>query len=95
MAFIHIATSKGHGLDSFKQVEDKVESRESIDGLLVESFGQDGDYVRHVSIWESKAHKDRYESERLIPAFQSLGLTAEVMATTEFATCEADSLYVR
>jgi hypothetical protein len=59
MAFIHIATSKGHGLDSFKQVEDKVESRESIDGLLVESFGQDGDYVRHVSIWESKAHKDR------------------------------------
>ena len=43
----------------------------------------------------TQAHKDRYESERLIPVFQSLGLTAEVVATTEFATCEADSLYMR
>jgi hypothetical protein len=34
MAFIHIATSKGHGLDSFEQVEEKVGPRESIDGLL-------------------------------------------------------------
>ena len=95
MAFIHIGTAKGQGLDNFKRVEERVGSREGIDGLLVESFGQDGDCVRHVSIWESKAHRDRYESERLIPVFQSLGLAAEVMATTEFATCEADSLYVR
>jgi len=43
----------------------------------------------------TQAHKDRYESERLIPVFQSLGLTAEVVATTEFATCKADSLYIR
>jgi len=63
--------------------------------LHVESFGQDGDYVRHLSIWESKAHEDRYESERRIPVFRSLGMAPEVMATTEFATCEADSLYVR
>ncbi len=42
-----------------------------------------------------KAHKDRYESERLVPVFQSLGLAGEVTATTEFATREAASLYVR
>jgi hypothetical protein len=95
MAYIHIATSKGHSVDIVKQVEEKVGPRETIDGLLVESFGQDSDYMRHVTIWESKAHKDRYEAERLMPVFQSLGLVADVAATTDFATCEADSLYVR
>jgi len=63
--------------------------------LHVESFGQDGDYVRHLTIRESRAHKDRHESERPIPVFRSLGMAAEVMATTEFATCEADPLYLR
>lgn len=95
MAYIHIATSKGTGVETFKQVEEKVGPREGIEGLLVESYGQDGDHIRHVSIWESQAHKDRYEAERLMPVFQSLGLVAEVSASTDFATCEAESLYVR
>jgi hypothetical protein len=50
--------------------------------FLVECLGQYGDYVRHVSIWESKARKDHYELERLIPVFRSFGVVAEVTATT-------------
>jgi hypothetical protein len=63
--------------------------------FLVESFGQDGDYVRHVSIWESKARKDRYVPEPLILVFQSFGMVAEVRATTEFTSCEAESHSMR
>ena len=95
MAYIHIATSKGHSVDIVKQVDEKVGPRESIDGLLVESFGQDSDYMRHVTIWESKAHKDRYEAELLLPAFQAAGIAAAVGANTEFAECEAASVYRR
>ena len=95
MAFIHIGTSKGHSSDMVKQVEDQVGPRESVEGLLVETFGHDGTYLRVITIWESEAHKDRYEAERLLPVFQSLGVAADVAATTEFATCEADLLYVR
>ena len=87
--------STGRSLDNVRGVEEKVGSREEVDGLLVERFGQDGDYIRHLTIRESRAHKDRHESERPIPVFRSLGMAAEVMATTEFATCEADPLYLR
>jgi hypothetical protein len=48
-----------------------------------------------VSVWQSKAHKDRYEAERLTPVFQSLGLAADVAASTEFTEYEADDLYMR
>ncbi len=45
--------------------------------------------------WESKAHKDRYEAELLLPAFQAAGIAAAVGANTEFAECEAATLYRR
>ena len=93
MAHIHIATSKGFTVDDVRMIEEKVGDRRAIDGLLVESYGQDGDVVRVVTIWESKAHKDRYEAELLLPAFQGAGVAAAVGANTEFAECEAATLY--
>jgi hypothetical protein len=30
----------------------------------------DGDVLRHVTVWESRAHKDRYEAEQLLPVFE-------------------------
>ena len=67
MAYIHIATSRGFTVDDVRMIDEKVGDRSAIDGLLVESYGQDGDVVRVVTIWESKAHKDRYEAELLLP----------------------------
>jgi hypothetical protein len=95
MTFIHIATSPGVTIEMVQGVEQKVGAREDIKGLLIETYGTDGDVLRHVTVWESQAHKDRYEAERLLPVFESLGMASDVAANTQFATCEAARLYVR
>ena len=95
MTYIHIAKSTGFGIDDSRRVEEKVGPRETIDGLLLEAAGTVGDQLCHVSVWQSKAHKDRYEAERLMPVFQSLGLAADAVASTEFTEYEADDLYMR
>jgi len=95
MTFIHIATSPGVTIEMVQGVEKKVGPREAIEGLLIETYGTDGDVLRHVTVWESQAHKDRYEAQQLVPVFESLGMASDVAANTQFATCEAAHLYVR
>jgi len=95
MTFIHIATSPGSTIEMVQAVEQKVGPREAIDGLLIETDGTDGNVLRHVSVWESQAHKDRYEAQQLLPVFESLGVASDVAANTQFATCEAADLCVR
>ena len=48
-----------------------------------------------MTVWQSKAHKDRYEAERLLPVFQAVGLAADAAASTEFTECDAGELYIR
>jgi hypothetical protein len=95
MAYIHVACSQGSTADDVRRVEEKVGPRAAIDGLIVEAWGLDGDRLRHVTVWESAAHKDRFEAEQLLPAFQALGMASKVAANTEFLTCEADGLFIR
>jgi len=95
MAFIHIALSEGSTADDVRQVEEKVGPRSAIEGLRVEAWGVDGDRLRHVTVWESEAHKDRYEAEQLLPVFQALGMASKVGANTEFITCQAEGLFIR
>jgi len=95
MAYIHIASSKGFGVDDVKRIEEKVGPRNTVAGLLVETYGYDGETGLHITVWESKAHKDRYEAEQLLPAFQAAGIAAAVAANIQFAEREADSLYIR
>jgi heme-degrading monooxygenase HmoA len=47
-----------------------------------------------VTVWESKAHQDRWSAEQLFPAFQSLGMT-DVTSNMEFTEYDADELYIR
>ena len=70
-------------------------SPEDTDGLLVIAPGTDDDRLVVVSVWQSKAHKDRYEAEHLLPMFQSLGMAESMMANTEFTEYEAAEAYVR
>ena len=47
-----------------------------------------------VTVWESKAHQDRWAAEQLVPAFQALGMS-DVVSDSEFTEYSADELYVR
>ena len=47
-----------------------------------------------VTVWQSKANRQRWEAEQLFPAFQALGMTGAASAT-EMTEYDADEFYVR
>lgn len=48
-----------------------------------------------MTVWQSQAHKDRWQAEQLFPAFQASGIAQDVAANTEFTEYEADEPYIR
>ena len=94
MTHIHIAATRGHTIDDFRAVTAKHNPPQDIDGLLAWAVGSDEDGLHVVTIWQSKAHQDRWASEQLFPAFQSLGMT-DVASNMEFTECDVDELYIR
>jgi hypothetical protein len=95
MAYVHIAKSKGRSTEDFRTVAAKHNPPQDIDGLLAWAVGSDENGLHVVTVWESKAHEGRFEAEQLFPAFQAVGIAADVMANTEFTQYEADELYIR
>ena len=94
MAHIHIAATRGHTIDDFRAVTAKHNPPQDIDGLLAWAAGSDSGGLHVVTVWQSKAHKDRFEAEQLFPAFQALGMT-DVGTDTEMTEYHADEFYVR
>jgi heme-degrading monooxygenase HmoA len=94
MAHIHVATTPGVTIEGFRAVAAKHNPPQDIDGLLAWAAGADSSGLRVVTMWESKAHQDRWSAEQLFPAFQALGLT-DVTSNMEFTEYDADELYIR
>ena len=94
MAHIHIAATRGHAIDDFRAVTAKHNPPQDIDGLLAWAAGSDSGGLHVVTVWQSKAHKDRFEAEQLFPAFQALGMT-DTAPATEMTEYDADEFYVR
>jgi hypothetical protein len=94
MAHIHIAATRGRTTDDFRAVTAKHNPPQDIDGLLAWAAGSDSDGLHVVTVWQSKAHQDRFEAEQLFPAFQALGMT-DVVPDTEMTEYDADEFYLR
>jgi heme-degrading monooxygenase HmoA len=94
MAHIHMATTPGVTIDGFRAVAAKHNPPQDIDGLLAWAAGTDSSGLHVVTVWESKAHQDRWSAEQLFPAFQALGMT-DVTSNMEFTEYDADELYIR
>ena len=94
MAHIHIAATRGRTIDDFRAVAAKHNPPQDIDGLLALAAGADENGLHVVTVWQSKAHKDRFEAEQLFPAFQALGMT-DTAPATEMTEYDADEFYVR
>jgi heme-degrading monooxygenase HmoA len=94
MAHIHIAATPGATIEGFRAVAAKHNPPQDIDGLLGWAAGTDSSGLHVVTVWESKAHQDRWSAEQLFPAFQALGMT-DVTSNTEFTEYDADEFYIR
>lgn len=57
------------------------------DGLVALYAGSSGDSLSITAIWETKAHADRFTTEKLMPAMQELGVAGGPPTTMiEFET---------
>jgi hypothetical protein len=52
---------------NYDVVSEQLTQGEPIDGLIVHSAGYTGSGFRILEIWESRAHYDRFLSDRLMP----------------------------
>ena len=94
MAHIHIATTPGVTIDGFRAVAAKHSPPQDIDGLLAWAAGTNSSGLNVVTVWESKAHQERWTAEQLFPAFQQLGLSG-IPENSEFTEYETGEFYIR
>ena len=66
MQWIAVATPPFTSIDQFDKVMENVGAEP--DGLHARYVGTSDDGLRVVTLWESKAHADRFMAERLGPA---------------------------
>jgi len=94
MAHIYITAAPGLTIDNFRAVCAKHNPPQDIDGLLAWAAGTDNDGLHVMTVWQSKAHQDRWAAEQLFPAFQALGMT-DKMSDAQFTEYDADEFYLR
>ena len=95
MAHIHIAATPGVTIDGSRAVAAKHNPPQDIDGLLAWAAGTDSSGLHVVTVWQSRAHQERWAAEQLFPAFQEFGMAEDVLANSEFTEYETGELYVR
>src|SRR3984885_16357590 len=94
MAHIHFSKSKGQTIENFRMVAAKHNPPQDIDGLLAWAAGTDEGGLNVVTVWQSKAHQERWAAEQLFPAFQETGLSEHMTANSEFTEYDAGELYI-
>lgn len=95
MAFATISHSPGVTIEEYRAVAAAITGRP--DGLLAQLVGIADGALQVVTLWESRAHNDRFVAEQLHPAFDAVGHVTDQHPTgkLEFEVAEltlADSL---
>jgi hypothetical protein len=62
------------------------------DGLISEAAGCNDAGLHVITVWESKAHHERFVTERLVPAFQAAGVHPGPLT---FTNLDLDAFYLR
>lgn len=68
---------------------------EPIDGLIATYAGTGPDGMCAISVWESKAHADRFTAELLVPTLQRLGVTPQQQTRRSVLEIELDDTATR
>ena len=82
MGYVHISKSKGRTIEDFRAVSAKHNAPADIDGLLAWAAGSDENGLHVVTVWQSRAHQERWAAEQLFPAFQEFGMAEDVLANS-------------
>lgn len=95
MTYIYITAAPAMTIEGFRAVAAKHDAPRDIEGLLAWTAGTDANGLHVVTMWESKAHADRFEAQQLFPAFQAVGLVSTATEDSSHTTFDADEFYIR
>ena len=76
MSYAMVSQTPGVSIDWHHAVEREL-GDEPIAGLVATYAGTSQDGLCVISVWESKAHADRFAVEQLVPTLRRLGVTPD------------------
>lgn len=76
MPYAMVSQNHGVGIDVHHAVNREL-GDEPVEGLIATYAGTGPDGLCVISVWETKAHADRFTTEQLIPTLQRLGFTPD------------------
>lgn len=92
MSFTTIINVPGKDMSHYRDIASVLGEGIRPDGLLVQLAGETANGLNIVSVWRSRADRDRFEAEKLQPAFTSRSYAPSLgRGNTEF---EAKDMYL-
>lgn len=79
MSYAMVSQSPGVGIEWHHALERELGDA-PVEGLVATYAGTGPDGLCVISVWESKAHADRFAVEQLVPTLQRLGVTKDQQA---------------
>jgi hypothetical protein len=90
MSYASITVAEALTMDDYWAVDAQLGERS--EGLIAEAAGCSDAGLHVITVWESKAHHERFVRERLVPAFGAAGVRPGPLT---FNNISLDALYVR
>ena len=76
MSYAMVSQNHGVGMETHHALE-RALGDEPVEGLIATYAGRGPDGLCVISVWHSKAHADRFTTERMIPTLNRLGFTPD------------------
>jgi hypothetical protein len=94
MSYAMVSQSPGVSIDWHHAVEREL-GDEPVEGLIASYAGTSPDGLCVISVWESKAHADRFAVEQLVPTLRRLCVTPDQQAHRSVLEIDLDSVPAR
>jgi hypothetical protein len=96
MSYAMVSQSQGVDISWHHALEREL-GDDPIDGLIATYAGAGPEGLCVISVWQSKAHADRFAAELLVPTLQRLGVTADQQTRRSIIEVDLDdtATYVR
>jgi hypothetical protein len=86
MAYCLVVDNRKGNAEVYEQITEKLAASGEMppEGAIFQVAGPVEDGWRVISVWESREAQERFRDERLMPAFQELGLSRDDLSWSDF-----------
>ena len=91
MTYASITVAEALTIEDYRAIDAQL-GPDRAEGLISEAAGCTAGGLHVITVWESKAHHERFIAERLVPAFEGAGVRPGPLT---FTNLDLDALYVK